>query len=100
MSQREKATDYQKSHALLQAAACVRLHAIVPRQTLEAAGRKADALKSYRDLITDESALESHRRAAREAAATLGVRQLKCRRVIHPMTWSPDMNSTFKRDRH
>ncbi len=40
-------------------------------QTLEAAGRKADALKSYRDLVTDESALESHRRAARKAAAAL-----------------------------
>ena len=36
-------------------------------QTLEAAGRKADALKSYRDVVTDESAAESHRRAAREA---------------------------------
>ena len=40
-------------------------------QTLEAAGRKADALKSYRDVVTDESASESHRRAAREAAAAL-----------------------------
>ena len=40
-------------------------------QTLEAAGRKADALKAYRDVVTDESASESHRRAAREAAAAL-----------------------------
>jgi tetratricopeptide (TPR) repeat protein len=40
-------------------------------QTLEAAGRKADALKSYRDVVTDESASESHRRAARKAAAAL-----------------------------
>ena len=40
-------------------------------QTLEAAGRKADALKSYRDVVTDGSASESHRRAAGEAAAAL-----------------------------
>ena len=40
-------------------------------QTLEAAGRKADALKSYRDVVTDESASEPHRRAARNAAAAL-----------------------------
>ena len=40
-------------------------------QTLEAAGRKADALKSYRDVVTDESASEPHRRAARKATAAL-----------------------------
>ena len=40
-------------------------------QTLEAAGRKADALKSYRDVVTDESASESHRRVARKAVAAL-----------------------------
>ena len=40
-------------------------------RTLEAAGRKADALKSYRDMVTDESASESHRRVARQAAAAL-----------------------------
>jgi tetratricopeptide (TPR) repeat protein len=40
-------------------------------QTLEAAGRKADALKSYRDVVTDESASESHRGAAKKAAAAL-----------------------------
>jgi hypothetical protein len=40
-------------------------------QTLQAAGRKADSLKAYRDVVTDESASESHRRAAREAAAAL-----------------------------
>lgn len=40
-------------------------------QTLEAAGRKADAVKSYRDLVTDESALESDRQAAKKAATAL-----------------------------
>ena len=40
-------------------------------QTLEAAGQKADALKSYRDVLADESASESHRRAAEKAAAAL-----------------------------
>ncbi len=40
-------------------------------QTLEAAGHKADALKSYRDVLADESASESHRRAAEKAAAAL-----------------------------
>ena len=40
-------------------------------QTLEAAGRKADALKAYRDVVADESALEPHRRAAEKAAAAL-----------------------------
>ena len=40
-------------------------------QTLEAAGRKADALKSYRAVVVDESALKPHRRAAEKAAAAL-----------------------------
>ncbi len=40
-------------------------------RTLEAAGRKAEALKTYRDVVTDESASESHRRAAEKAAAAL-----------------------------
>ncbi|MFT5043007.1 MAG: tetratricopeptide (TPR) repeat protein [Hyphomicrobiaceae bacterium] len=40
-------------------------------QTLEAAGRKADALKSYRDVVADESALEPQRRTAEKAAAAL-----------------------------
>ena len=40
-------------------------------QTLEAAGRKAEALKSYPDVVTDESASEPHRRAAEKAAAAL-----------------------------
>jgi tetratricopeptide (TPR) repeat protein len=40
-------------------------------KTLEAAGRKADALKAYREVVTDESALKPHRRAAEKAAAAL-----------------------------
>jgi hypothetical protein len=40
-------------------------------QTLEAAGRKADALKLYRAVVVDESALKPHRRAAEKAAAVL-----------------------------
>ncbi|MHC4880358.1 MAG: DUF4838 domain-containing protein [Planctomycetota bacterium] len=40
-------------------------------QTLEAAGRKADALKAYRGVVADKSALEPHRRAAEKAAAAL-----------------------------
>lgn len=40
-------------------------------RTLAAAGRKAEALKAYRDVVTDESASASHRRAAREAAVAL-----------------------------
>jgi tetratricopeptide (TPR) repeat protein len=41
-------------------------------QSLEAAGRKADALKAYREVVTDKSALKPHRRAAEKAAAALG----------------------------
>ena len=40
-------------------------------QTLEAAGRKAEALKAYRDVVTDGSASKPHRRAAEKAAAAL-----------------------------
>jgi hypothetical protein len=40
-------------------------------RTLEAAGRKADALKAYHEVVADESALKPHRRAAEKAAAAL-----------------------------
>jgi tetratricopeptide (TPR) repeat protein len=40
-------------------------------RTIQAAGRKADALKAYRAVVADESALEPQRRAAAKAAAAL-----------------------------
>ena len=40
-------------------------------QTLEAAGRKADALKAYHDVLADGAASEPHRRTAERAAAAL-----------------------------